>query len=280
MPSKKRKKYYYRFNPNQPTLKRDNLVEDFSFEKGKYTGYKMMDDIVQDYFVTGKSDTFRILKLASNLIEEGMNKEKILDLINDIRNKNIKQIYSGLRMIENDHISSLAKIAYIQHVPGHVGSDGTTREWTVKDHKTNKIIQSYKTKEEAEKALKRMQYFKNAGTPFFDDFLKEKGVTKFSSLDKTFQDKILSQWKYFLKDFYMKKLAVRTDDLYDDPKTHKTKKLKIYKEKLDKPVINVDDEDAYYSVYSPDGGYSGAFGVDLQPLVINASDKKREEDIK
>lgn len=55
----------------------------------------------------------------------------------------------------------LKRTAYIKHIPGHKGSDGKLRPWCVMSHKTNKILQCYPTKAEAEEALKRMQMFKH-----------------------------------------------------------------------------------------------------------------------
>jgi hypothetical protein len=55
----------------------------------------------------------------------------------------------------------MIKEAYVQYTPGHKNSKGEPAPWTIRDHETGEILQSYKTKEEAEKALKRMKYFKH-----------------------------------------------------------------------------------------------------------------------
>jgi hypothetical protein len=57
----------------------------------------------------------------------------------------------------------MIKEAYVQYTPGHKNSKGEPAPWTIRDHETGEILQSYKTKEEAEKALKRMKYFKHKG---------------------------------------------------------------------------------------------------------------------
>jgi len=57
----------------------------------------------------------------------------------------------------------MIKEAYIQYTPGHKNSKGEPAPWTIRDHETGEILQSYKTKEEAERALKRMKYFKHKG---------------------------------------------------------------------------------------------------------------------
>lgn len=53
------------------------------------------------------------------------------------------------------------KVAYIQYVPGHKDSKGEFSPWTIKDHKTNKVIRSYKTKEDAEVGLQQGHIFKS-----------------------------------------------------------------------------------------------------------------------
>lgn len=58
---------------------------------------------------------------------------------------------------------STIRVAYIKHCPGHKGFDGKLREWCIVSHDTGKILQSYSSKSEAEKALKRMRYFKHKG---------------------------------------------------------------------------------------------------------------------
>jgi hypothetical protein len=60
--------------------------------------------------------------------------------------------------------ASMPVVAYIQKTPGHKNSKGEDAPWTIRDHETGEILQSFKTKEEAEKALRRMQYFKHTSS--------------------------------------------------------------------------------------------------------------------
>lgn len=78
---------------------------------------------------------------------------------------------SGSRDVPGSVISPKASVyikSYIQHIPGHQNSRGEIAEYVIKSHDTDKIIQSYKTKEDAEKALHRMRQFsgKQSGIPF------------------------------------------------------------------------------------------------------------------
>ena len=53
------------------------------------------------------------------------------------------------------------KQSYIQHIKGHKNSQGENAPWVIKDHDTDKILSSHKTREEAEKHLKQMKFFKH-----------------------------------------------------------------------------------------------------------------------
>lgn len=55
----------------------------------------------------------------------------------------------------------IEKISYIKYQKGHKNSKGEEAPWVIISHETGKILASFKTKEEAEKHLKRMQYFKH-----------------------------------------------------------------------------------------------------------------------
>lgn len=55
----------------------------------------------------------------------------------------------------------MKKIAYIVYMKGHRNSKGELAPWVIKSHETGKIISSHKTKAEAKRHLKRMQYFKH-----------------------------------------------------------------------------------------------------------------------
>lgn len=56
---------------------------------------------------------------------------------------------------------SFEVISYIQYIKGHKNSKGESAPWVIRDHKTGKILSSHKSREEAEKHLKRMKYFKH-----------------------------------------------------------------------------------------------------------------------
>ncbi len=57
--------------------------------------------------------------------------------------------------------SSIDVVSYIVHMPGHKNSKGDPSPWVIKSHDDNHIIGSYPSKDAAEKALKRMRYFKH-----------------------------------------------------------------------------------------------------------------------
>lgn len=77
----------------------------------------------------------------------------------------------------------MIKEAYIQYTPGHKNSKGEPAPWTIRDHETGEILQSYKTKEEAERALKRMKYFKHKGDKTMRENMRRIG-------DKTVRENI------------------------------------------------------------------------------------------
>jgi len=51
-------------------------------------------------------------------------------------------------------------LEYVKKIPGHKNSKGESAPWTIVSHKTGKVLSSHKTKEEAEKHLQQMHYFK------------------------------------------------------------------------------------------------------------------------
>lgn len=60
--------------------------------------------------------------------------------------------------------SSVNKVSYVAHVPGHKNSQGESAPWVIKSHETGKILSSHKTKAEAKEHLKQMEYFKHKGS--------------------------------------------------------------------------------------------------------------------
>ena len=69
------------------------------------------------------------------------------------------------------------RISFIVHMKNHKDSKGDIKEWVIKSHSNNKILGSYSSKEEAEKALKRMHYFKHKksfiGINSLDEIIKK-----------------------------------------------------------------------------------------------------------
>jgi hypothetical protein len=60
---------------------------------------------------------------------------------------------------------SSAKVAYVSHVPGHTNSKGESAPWVIKQHNTDKILESFHSKGEAEEGLKNMESHKHGSTP-------------------------------------------------------------------------------------------------------------------
>jgi hypothetical protein len=57
--------------------------------------------------------------------------------------------------------SSFIIISYIQYVKNHKNSKGESAPWVIKEHNTGRILSSHKTREEAEKHLKQIYYFRH-----------------------------------------------------------------------------------------------------------------------
>ena len=85
--------------------------------------------------------------------------------------------------------SSMIVQSFIVHLPGHKDSKGNIKPWAIRSHKNNKILGSYGSRPEAEKALRRMRYFKHHGSAmiglkamsllkhtFMGDAMKELGM--------------------------------------------------------------------------------------------------------
>jgi len=94
----------------------------------------------------------------------------------DIR---IEQIPNWNKLVKT---SSLSVVSYIQYIKNHKNSKGEPAPWVIKEHNTGRILSSHKTKEEAEKHLKQIYYFrhKKAGYQMeLDDYLKERLFEKY-----------------------------------------------------------------------------------------------------
>ena len=58
--------------------------------------------------------------------------------------------------------SSVKKVAYVSHCPGHKNSKGEAAPWCIKDHSDDHIINSFKTKGLAESGLRNMESHKGS----------------------------------------------------------------------------------------------------------------------
>lgn len=58
--------------------------------------------------------------------------------------------------------SSKHKIAYVSHVPGHTNSKGEAAPWVIKQHDTDKILESFKSEGAAKEGLKNMESHKGS----------------------------------------------------------------------------------------------------------------------
>lgn len=64
-------------------------------------------------------------------------------------------------------VSSFLKKSYIKYVENHKNSKGESAPWCIFKHNTDKLLSSYSTKAEAEKALQRMHIFKKGNAMKF-----------------------------------------------------------------------------------------------------------------
>lgn len=61
-------------------------------------------------------------------------------------------------------ISAFVKVSYVKHIPGHLNSRGEEAPWCICKHETGEVLQSYKTKEDAEEGLRNMHIHKSGET--------------------------------------------------------------------------------------------------------------------
>lgn len=93
---------------------------------------------------------------------------------------------------EDDKKSAAAKVAYVAHVPGHRNSKGEAAPWVIKQHNTDKILESFKSKSEAEAGLKNMESHKHGcdqGEPPIGIAIDETGVPRSET-----EQKFASKW--------------------------------------------------------------------------------------
>src|SRR5208283_1886850 len=58
--------------------------------------------------------------------------------------------------------TSAVKFAYVSHCPGHTNSKGEKAEWCIKQHNTDKILESFKSEGAAKEGLKNMESHKGS----------------------------------------------------------------------------------------------------------------------
>src|SRR5271156_2308299 len=59
------------------------------------------------------------------------------------------------------HVGSM-KVAYVSHCPGHTNSKGEAAPWCIRQHNTNKILESFKSESAAKEGLKNMESHKGS----------------------------------------------------------------------------------------------------------------------
>lgn len=77
-----------------------------------------------------------------------------------LKRKEMEEGYTRYGVPQNNY-ASLQKKAYVSHCPGHTNSKGEKAEWCIKQHDTNKILESFKSKEDAVAGLRNMEGHKN-----------------------------------------------------------------------------------------------------------------------
>jgi hypothetical protein len=60
------------------------------------------------------------------------------------------------------YMASVKKTAYVAHVPGHRNSKGEAAPWVIKQHNTDKILESFKSESAAKEGLKNMESHKGS----------------------------------------------------------------------------------------------------------------------
>ena len=63
-----------------------------------------------------------------------------------------------LRLVRETSLlfGNFTRTSFVAHVPGHVDSKGNAAPWTIKDHKTGKILSSHGSESDAKKHLQQM----------------------------------------------------------------------------------------------------------------------------
>ena len=115
-------------------------------------------------------------KIATDHIKEKSNYYELLK----------KYIENGTTI---EKTTSFILLSFIVHMPGHKDSKGKEKPWVIKSHKNKNILGSYGSRSEAEKALKRMRYFKHKGNEVFNA-MERIGILPTSFIKKALNDTI------------------------------------------------------------------------------------------
>src|SRR5208282_846715 len=59
----------------------------------------------------------------------------------------------------------MIKLGYVSHCPGHRNSEGESAPWCIRQHNTDKILESFKSEEAAKEGLRNMESHKGSVTP-------------------------------------------------------------------------------------------------------------------
>ena len=184
------------------------------------------------------------------------------------------------------------KVSYIVHMPGHKGNDGSEKPWVIKSHETDKIISSHSSKEDAEKHLKQIQYFKHKGN--IDQLLKqaeifdyEKEVDTGIEIEKEHDPTITEIYKKLVdrkptrEEMDEAELGITKDHDYEHEKYYTDLEFGLVKmeKELGKKENNMEDKKSFIGYKNLDTLIKIA-DIDNQPIYIEAMLKIWPDDIR
>lgn len=74
---------------------------------------------------------------------------------------------------------------YVQEVPGHKNSQGEEAPWVIKDHDTHEILKSFKSKEDADNALRNMHIHEGMSPNYREPYSYRQNATEtFDDMDR------------------------------------------------------------------------------------------------
>lgn len=124
------------------------------------------NDVLEPFVVVdedvNKVESFEEKNGAKDYIER--KKKEYTEYLKYLSNKEMEEEREIDAYDENEEIttkSSFNVISYIVYIKNHKNSEGELAPWVIKSHEDGHIISSHKTRAEAKKHLKRMQYFKH-----------------------------------------------------------------------------------------------------------------------